>query len=215
MDKLQRARRYLRMRLRGLLEELQGGKAKVHLAVGHKVRPLPAGCHVEAGPPPQRLRSQRGKVTSINIQMYESHYKEHKENLKKIHMEIINAITNDEEEEAMMAQCMEDERCLLEIGNLLSIIKQSAQTEGCSERNTATQVTLPQICLPVFNGSIAECLSFADLFKAAVDGNSAISNAQRLQYLKGALRGEAANVIRHLPITEQNYAEAWDLLERR
>ena len=75
---------------------------------------------------------------------------------------------------------------------------------------------LPDFHLPSFSGSSnLEWLSFSDLFSASVVQNSKLSNSQRLQYLFGALKGEALRVVQSLPITDANFQIAWDLLKER
>jgi hypothetical protein len=57
---------------------------------------------------------------------------------------------------------------------------------------------LPDLSVPTFTGEPHEWLAFADLFKTIVHDNTQLSNVTRLQYLKGALRGEARSHIRVL-----------------
>ena len=45
--------------------------------------------------------------------------------------------------------------------------------------------------------------------------NEALTDAQRLQYLKASLKGEAAKFINHLSITFANYAGARNALQAR
>ncbi|CAG7832162.1 unnamed protein product, partial [Allacma fusca] len=42
-----------------------------------------------------------------------------------------------------------------------------------------------------------------------------LSGAQKLQYLKGALRGDALQLIQGYSISDANYQEAWNVLQRR
>ncbi|KAG8189796.1 hypothetical protein JTE90_008107 [Oedothorax gibbosus] len=75
---------------------------------------------------------------------------------------------------------------------------------------------LPEFNIPSFSGSSnLEWLSFRDLFSASVVKNQNLSDAQRLQYLVGSVKGDALRVIQSLPITDSNFQIAWDLLEER
>jgi hypothetical protein len=75
---------------------------------------------------------------------------------------------------------------------------------------------LPELHISSFSGSSnLEWLSFSDIFSASVVQNSKLSNAQKLQYLVGALKGDALRVIQSLPITDANFQIAWDLLKER
>ncbi|KAJ8877113.1 hypothetical protein PR048_021565 [Dryococelus australis] len=60
-----------------------------------------------------------------------------------------------------------------------------------------SEVRLPILQLPVFNGNLQEWVTFKDLYEAV------------LQYLKGLLKGEAAAVLNSIPISSANYSEAW------
>jgi len=77
-------------------------------------------------------------------------------------------------------------------------------------------VKLPRIELPTFDGRFEEnWQSFQDLFIATIENNPSLSSAQKLQYLKSCVRGEAANLIQSFSVTDQNYREAWGLLTDR
>lgn len=76
-------------------------------------------------------------------------------------------------------------------------------------------IKLPSLDLPVFDGNITEWTSFKDLFTAAVGNNSKLGAAQKLQYLKSSLGGEAASLIRSFAITDLNYVAAWKILNER
>ena len=64
-----------------------------------------------------------------------------------------------------------------------------------------------------FSGNLLEWLSFWNSFQASVDKNSDISSVDKMNYLSGLLKGEAARVIQGLPLSESNYKRAVDLLK--
>lgn len=76
-------------------------------------------------------------------------------------------------------------------------------------------IKLPDMQLPSFEGRYEDWPSFEDLFKATVGNSKSLSCAQKLQYLKACVRGEAANLIKSFTITDLNYIEAWALLSSR
>lgn len=78
-----------------------------------------------------------------------------------------------------------------------------------------TEMKLPKLDMPIFSGSTQDWLSFRDLFIAIVHKNITLSGAEKLQYLKLALRGEPAQLIQSFAITDLNYQEAWNLLNER
>lgn len=77
------------------------------------------------------------------------------------------------------------------------------------------QMKLSPLKIPNFCGDYKDWISFYDMFNAAIHTNERLSNAQKLQYLKEALTGPAAQLIRHITISDANYAEAYDLLVKR
>ena len=76
-------------------------------------------------------------------------------------------------------------------------------------------VKLPKITLKSFSENPIEWLSFWDSFQVFVDKNSDISSVDKMNYLTGLLKGEAARVIQGLPLSESNYQRAVDLLKER
>ncbi|GFV78772.1 integrase catalytic domain-containing protein [Trichonephila clavipes] len=94
--------------------------------------------------------------------------------------------------------------------------KTNKSTEVFHTRNSdSTEIKLPTLSLPTFSGVIDEWLTFSDLFQAAVTNNQNLTGAQKLQYLKGVLKGDAQKIVQSLPITDGNFQMAWDLLKER
>jgi len=77
-----------------------------------------------------------------------------------------------------------------------------------------TNVPLPKINIPKFDGSYAKWPTFSDLFRKVVH-EQPISSIQKMWYLKTNLTGEAEQLIRHLSLTESNYTTAWTILTDR
>ncbi|VDK40164.1 unnamed protein product [Cylicostephanus goldi] len=73
---------------------------------------------------------------------------------------------------------------------------------------------LPPIPIPTFNGNISEFENFWTLFSANVH-NQKLSNLQKFNYLLQTLRGEAREVIRRYPVTEENYELAIEVLQTK
>ena len=90
--------------------------------------------------------------------------------------------------------------------------KKSANSKFTTKKE-AIHVKLPKITLKSFSGNPIEWLLFWDSFQASVDKNSDISGVDKMNYLSGLLKGEAAKVI--LPLSESNYKRAVDLLKER
>ena len=74
---------------------------------------------------------------------------------------------------------------------------------------------LPKMNIPVFSGEYLQWKSFWDLFNASVHTNETLTDAQRLQYLKASLKGDADKIISHSTITDASYAGARNALQTR
>ena len=82
-------------------------------------------------------------------------------------------------------------------------------------RSGAGSIKLPKIELPSFSGKYTEWTSFYDLFNASVHSNNSLKPAEKLNYLKTALKGEAFTLVKNLTITDTNYENARNILEQR
>jgi hypothetical protein len=74
---------------------------------------------------------------------------------------------------------------------------------------------LPEIPLPEFDGDIRLWPTFRNRFRSLIDARLSISNIDKMYYLIGCLTGEAADAIRGIPVSADNYALAWSLLSER
>ncbi len=103
----------------------------------------------------------------------------------------------------------------LGLTKIINQLTPAAAPSGGGSTATAINVRLPSIDLPTFDGKYADWPSFKDLFDATVDNNTHLAPAQKLQYLKAALSGEPANLIKSLTILDQHYKEAMKMLKER
>ncbi|KAG8174815.1 hypothetical protein JTE90_002576 [Oedothorax gibbosus] len=69
---------------------------------------------------------------------------------------------------------------------------------------------LPAINIPTLSENYIEWNSFKDLYTSSVHENEVLTDIQKFHYLKGLLRNEAATLIRHIPVSESTYKEAFD-----
>ena len=76
-------------------------------------------------------------------------------------------------------------------------------------------VKLPEISTKTFSGDPLEWLTFWNSFSAAVDRDTKMSGIQKMNYLKGYLKEEAARAVFRLPLTDENYQKAVELLKDR
>ncbi|XP_028176630.1 uncharacterized protein LOC114364612 [Ostrinia furnacalis] len=73
----------------------------------------------------------------------------------------------------------------------------------------------PMLDIPTFYGNYNTWVSFKDLFNEAIHKNTTLSNAQKMQFLKSKLKGEAERLIQHLQISSDNYLVCWEILNNR
>ncbi|KMQ83791.1 hypothetical protein RF55_19087, partial [Lasius niger] len=78
----------------------------------------------------------------------------------------------------------------------------------------APKTSLPRIKLQQFSGAYEDWPAFRDLFLSVIGENTAISNVERLHYLRSCLQGPAEKLIRSLAVTGDNYNRAWSLLSK-
>ncbi|XP_050515055.1 uncharacterized protein LOC126890243 [Diabrotica virgifera virgifera] len=78
-----------------------------------------------------------------------------------------------------------------------------------------SHIRLPCIDLPHFQGNFINFASFIDLYNSIVHNNAALGNVEKFKYLKGCLDGTPLSLIRNLPITNDNYQVAYDLIVKR
>ncbi|CAL1678374.1 unnamed protein product [Lasius platythorax] len=74
---------------------------------------------------------------------------------------------------------------------------------------------LPCIKLPSFSGDYPSWRPFYDLFASLIRDNPALTNVERMHYLKTCVTGEAARLVGNLSISGDNFSIAWNLLVSR
>lgn len=74
---------------------------------------------------------------------------------------------------------------------------------------------LSKIVLPIFDSGYIEWQGFCDLFTALVHTNTNLTAIEKFHYLKTSITGEAANLIAHITISNENYDVAWASLQNR
>ncbi|XP_066153278.1 uncharacterized protein [Euwallacea fornicatus] len=76
-------------------------------------------------------------------------------------------------------------------------------------------VKLPSISLPTFDGNYEQWLYFKDTFQALIYNEHSISTISKFHYLRLSLKGQAADLLKNLECTADNFNIAWDLLVNR
>ena len=94
-------------------------------------------------------------------------------------------------------------------------VNNSATPSNIENTFPKMQAKLAKLTLPRYSEEPTKWQQFWDSFESAVHKNSAISNVDKFNYLKGPLDGPAASCIAGVALTDGNYNTALDLLENR
>ncbi|XP_044251339.1 uncharacterized protein [Drosophila takahashii] len=74
---------------------------------------------------------------------------------------------------------------------------------------------LPKIHIKVFSGDYKEWPALKNIFESTIHSKQHLTAIQKFLYLKTYITGEAADLIRHMPITDAAYEAAWSCLTER
>ncbi|XP_068986183.1 uncharacterized protein [Bombus flavifrons] len=93
----------------------------------------------------------------------------------------------------------------------------SSKSPSCESSNVAepTSIKLPEIHVPIFDGTVENWHSFYDSFLSIIDRNERLTPVEKFHYLQSSLTGKAAQSIQSLDITELNYSIAIDILKEK
>lgn len=81
--------------------------------------------------------------------------------------------------------------------------------------NSVADVKLPKINIPTFSGEYKQWQTFFDLFSSTIHEKEYLTSAQKFQYLKSFLKGDAERFLRNTNVTEANYNDALQKLIKR
>jgi hypothetical protein len=90
--------------------------------------------------------------------------------------------------------------------------EQGSSSSTHSTHTGSSQIRLPTIEIPCFDGNVCKWLHYKDTFEALIVNNKSLSNVQKFHYLTSSLKGEAKTLIANLQITNDNFVVAWDLV---
>ena len=93
-------------------------------------------------------------------------------------------------------------------------VKIDSPSERLSQVLDVTNVKLPKLELPKFNGEVTHWQSFWDQFSSHIDATD-LPVISKFTYLMSLLEGEAKNVVKGLAHTSANYPVACKLLKER
>ncbi|XP_071574017.1 uncharacterized protein [Temnothorax nylanderi] len=78
-----------------------------------------------------------------------------------------------------------------------------------------SRIKLPKIDLPVFSGAYDNWYSYQDTFEKLIHTNDALTEIEKFHYLRSSLKDKAAEIIKSIETTSDNYHEAWTAVKER
>ena len=104
---------------------------------------------------------------------------------------------------------------LLSPGREQSTIEADQDGESVELETPSFRAPLPKLQLPNFSGNPLEWETFKEMFLALVHNVAKMPPILKLQYLVGALSGEAATKIKNVQISAKNYDGVWQSLIKK
>ena len=104
--------------------------------------------------------------------------------------------------------------CRVNAKKLLAVNSEVNKSTATSNKSISSEIKLPKIDLPKFNGNVLEWQAFWDRFKVTIH-DSDIADVQKFTYLLSVVDGEAKSTIKGLTITSEHYSVALELLKTR
>ncbi|GFR03129.1 DUF1758 domain-containing protein [Trichonephila clavata] len=89
---------------------------------------------------------------------------------------------------------------------------QNSVASSITSNSNVSNFRLPKLSIPQFSGNFKDWINFKDLFVSTVHSQISLPNIEKFQYLKGLLTNEPASLIKHIPLSNDSYEEAWQKL---
>ena len=93
--------------------------------------------------------------------------------------------------------------------------KVNNESPNVSTQKTNVGVKLPKITIQTYDGDAMNWNAFIESFNATIHKREDLSAIEKFTYLRGFLKGDALQTIQGMPLTQENYDEAKDMLEKR
>ncbi|XP_064645112.1 uncharacterized protein LOC135498657 [Lineus longissimus] len=142
--------------------------------------------------------------------------------IKGLDSKILDATENDHLEETIVEAddyIFSQTEKVMRIGAILDTpptpVSIDTSFSTASSSTPKRKVKLPNLNLPEFDGSILQWTQFYDMFRSTVHEDTAMDDIQKFYYLIRQLTGEAARLLKGMPLTAANYKEALELLQVR
>lgn len=122
--------------------------------------------------------------------------------------------TSDEEEVQSLNETIISQVAGPSAQNLIRVRQPTASStpQNYARTDLMPQIKLPPLKIKVFSGNKLDWPEFKAICEATFSNMDPIN---RFRYLKSQLDGEAARAVKHLPITNTSYDQAWLILEKK
>jgi len=104
---------------------------------------------------------------------------------------------------------------VLEQFNQLEIPAMSNIESNHTFQSRETHIKLPKIDLPVFSGAYEDWYSYQDTFEKLIHMNSRLTEIEKFHYLRSSLKDKAAEIVKSIETTTDNYHDAWTAVKER
>jgi len=176
---------------------------------------------------PNYKKGGKEKFTVSKTKIRMEQLREHWQACCKLHVYLLQLANEDEKKDDYFtkdeigAAEREFEESLDYLANLIDQLKPRTPPVADQESTSVNHppghgtsaFTLPRITIPAFKGEMTKWESFRDSFQALVGTNDALTDAQKLHYLRAFVDGDAALLLKHITIADANYAGAWKILQ--
>ncbi|XP_048508863.1 uncharacterized protein LOC105691000 [Athalia rosae] len=101
------------------------------------------------------------------------------------------------------------------LGRLQEQLTAPAQSADSSGTGSRPRPRLPELTVPTSSGDYRKWPEFKAMFLSVIENRSDVTDLEKFQYLKGAIQGDASELIANLSPHPASYNAAWLLLDAR
>eukprot|EP00112_Aurelia_sp_Birch-Aquarium-sp1_P017158 Seg3959.1 transcript_id=Seg3959.1/GoldUCD/mRNA.D3Y31 product="ATP-dependent DNA helicase tlh1" protein_id=Seg3959.1/GoldUCD/D3Y31 len=145
-----------------------------------------------------------------------NHLKESLAELKRLDRELLELVKDEDIEKEVIESGKFASSHRVVVTKVESKIRENLRATGnVAPAAKQRTVKLPYLQLKRFGGNPTEWGAFWDAFSSSIDKSEELDDVQKFNYLKSYLYGNAARALDGLQPTNENYAEAVDMLNDR
>lgn len=127
------------------------------------------------------------------------------------HLTILEILNDPENEDSEIQEHFDD--MYFQVLSIYRNLTKIESSQTCS--NTSSNIRLPKIVLPQFNGNIKKWPEYFDTFNALIHNSDTLTDTEKFHYLVSSLSGDALSIIKTFPMTHEHYRDAYEALIAR